>query len=691
MNFNVHKLRNTLKLILSCILSFVFFQTKSQDLCQQTSYVKGDFELSSTTLCLPQMLTVSDKSGGISIKYVFDYQGENLEEVKALSTSQITFDYVSTVKKPETFTILQIGNIAGKVSIACKNITVRPSNVPIYSYTACGSSLLAVNIPQNSFNNFDNYEITIEGAATSVLPAQLPFQLIKTVTMPTQLKVVGKYNDASKGCATPVSNVNVPAYILVTGGIDRPFNPNISQLKLETPSKASLTFTGAYNNSNQTAEHYKLYTYPNGTLPNLNNVIISDIIPGKYTVPIPDSTKSYCFFVQRDKSICGFITEWSSELCTHPLKKVAFVPYQNNLEWAKYPNMLFGLPNNLINNIAVNQQIERIENSSTVSPISISQNAFTYSDNTIDCKNKYCYRLKINTTGQVGFLKYSGQSISNMICVNRSELIANAPTDVYVSANSDNQNAVFFDKTPNWPIDISRWILYKKEDNQYKKIDSLANTPDFVLDKTTAAKAESYKISYVDKCESKSTISDSVSSVFMSFQDPNSLSWNSGRPFDKSGIGLYEVEYLEETSSNIMLSKEESATHHEADLKYYEENAKFRLKIVSDGSPTKTSYSNILKVEVPSNLVLPNIFTPNGDASNDLFGVKGKSDNLQYFSLEIFNRFGEKVVQFSNAKDNWDGKIKGKAAPVGIYFYKMSAKLKNGEVVEKDGTLELIR
>jgi gliding motility-associated-like protein len=395
--------------------------------------------------------------------------------------------------------------------------------------------------------------------------------------------------------------------------------------------------------------------------------------------------------VQREKSICGFITEWSSELCTHPLKKATFVPYQYNLEWTKYPSMLFGIPNNLINNIAVNQQIERIENSSTVSPIAISQNAFTYSDNAVDCKKKYCYKLKVNTSGQVGFLKYASQSISNMICVDRSEIIANAPTDVYLSANADNQNAVFFDKTPNWPIDVNRWILYKKDANQYKKIDSLSNNSDFVLDKTTATKAESYKLSYVDRCESKSAISDSVRSVFMSFQDPNLLNWNIGSPFEKSGIGFYEVEYLEENSDNIKLSKVESATGHEADLKYYEENAMFRLKILSDGSPAKTSYSNTLKVEIPNNLTLPNIFTPNGDAANDMFGVKGKSDNLLYFSLEIFNRFGEKVAQFSNPKDNWDGKIKGKTAPVGIYFYNMSAKLKNGETVKKDGTLELIR
>jgi gliding motility-associated-like protein len=353
--------------------------------------------------------------------------------------------------------------------------------------------------------------------------------------------------------------------------------------------------------------------------------------------------------------------------------------------------MLFGLPNNFISNIAVNQQIVRIENSSSVSPISISQNAFTYTDNTIDCKNKYCYRLKINTSGQVSFLKYSGQSISNMVCLDRSEVIANVPTDVFLSTNTDNQNAVFFNKTPNWPIDVNRWILYKKVGNQYKKIDSLANSSDFVLDKTTAMRPESYKIGYIDKCESKSVISDSVRSVFLSFQDPNLLSWNVGLPFDKSGIGLYEMQYIEENSSNIKIVKIESGTNHEADFKDYEENVKFRLKIESDGSPVKASYSNIFKVDIPSNWIFPNIFTPNDDTVNDLFGVKGKFDSLPIFSLEIFNRFGEKIVQFSSSKDSWDGKIKGKAAPVGIYFYRMSAKLKNGEAVDKDGILELIR
>lgn len=686
-----HKIENRLRLILLSILTFVFFQSKSQDLCQQTSFANGAFDLSGAALCLPQMLTVTDKSSSKNVKYVFNYQGESLDEVKMLATSQITFDYSSLVKKPETFTVLQIGDLKGKVSIACKNLVVRPGNYAIHSYTQCVGGSMVVNIPVHTFNDFDTYEIIVGTNSTTVTRSQLPYQTTKNVVLPTQFKVTGSYNDPAKGCPTPVATTTITSAVLVPGGIDRPFNPNISQVKLETPQKATITFSGSYHASSVAAEQYRLYAYPKGTLPTTSNVIISNIVPGKYSVSIPDSTKSYCYFVQREKTGCGFSTEWSAELCTHPLKSVVFSPYQYKLDWTRYPNTMFGLPSNFITSIFVNQQIERFENTSSVSPITLSANAFTYTDNSITCKNKYCYRVKIKTGGQVGFLKHSGQSLSNLICVDRSSTVAEKPEDVYVSTDFDNKNAVYFDKKPKWPIDINRWVLYKKSNDGFKKIDSLVHPVDFVGDQILTSKSEEYKIGYVDKCESISALSDSIASIFMTYQEPNLLNWKNDIPFSETNIASREIEYLEENTNAIKSLKPVTGNQHEADFEGYNDQAKFRLKTISDSNPQLVSYSNVVKIKVPTNIVLPNVFTPNNDKSNDLFGLKGKSDNIQSFNLQVYNRYGELVVQLSNPTDTWDGIINGKAAPIGIYFYKLSISLKNGESFIKDGTLELLR
>jgi gliding motility-associated-like protein len=77
----------------------------------------------------------------------------------------------------------------------------------------------------------------------------------------------------------------------------------------------------------------------------------------------------------------------------------------------------------------------------------------------------------------------------------------------------------------------------------------------------------------------------------------------------------------------------------------------------------------------PSDLEIPNVFTPNGDAINDFFIVKSVS--LRTINVEIFSRSGLMVYSFfgegETLKDwqGWDGNVNNsssKASP-GVYFY----------------------
>ncbi len=75
----------------------------------------------------------------------------------------------------------------------------------------------------------------------------------------------------------------------------------------------------------------------------------------------------------------------------------------------------------------------------------------------------------------------------------------------------------------------------------------------------------------------------------------------------------------------------------------------------------------------PSKLNIPNFFSPdNGDDKNNVFIIEEES--LHNFSINIFNRTGQEVYQFSGSIKNWEGwngKINNserKAAP-GMYVY----------------------
>jgi gliding motility-associated-like protein len=64
------------------------------------------------------------------------------------------------------------------------------------------------------------------------------------------------------------------------------------------------------------------------------------------------------------------------------------------------------------------------------------------------------------------------------------------------------------------------------------------------------------------------------------------------------------------------------------------------------------------------NVIAPNIITPNGDGINEMLAFK----NLQYFKnnkLQIFNRWGTRLYQDTDYKNNWSGKDYSD----GTYFY----------------------
>ena len=65
-----------------------------------------------------------------------------------------------------------------------------------------------------------------------------------------------------------------------------------------------------------------------------------------------------------------------------------------------------------------------------------------------------------------------------------------------------------------------------------------------------------------------------------------------------------------------------------------------------------------------TNLVLPNIFSPNGDNINDLF--PGLTFPAPLYILEIYDRWGELVYK---GEQDWDGKFNGQNVAIGVYAY----------------------
>jgi gliding motility-associated-like protein len=88
-------------------------------------------------------------------------------------------------------------------------------------------------------------------------------------------------------------------------------------------------------------------------------------------------------------------------------------------------------------------------------------------------------------------------------------------------------------------------------------------------------------------------------------------------------------------------------------------------------------------------IFVPNVFTPNNDGRNDLLLVYG--NYISAIQFNIFNQWGELIFVSNNSSIGWNGTHKGQQQPVGVYTYTLRVVLQDGTIVNKKGSINLIR
>lgn len=73
-------------------------------------------------------------------------------------------------------------------------------------------------------------------------------------------------------------------------------------------------------------------------------------------------------------------------------------------------------------------------------------------------------------------------------------------------------------------------------------------------------------------------------------------------------------------------------------------------------------------------LLIPNIFSPNGDGKNDAFKFQINPNDLTSFNAQIYDRWGKKVVELTSLDQTWDGGN----YPAGTYYWVIEATKKDG-------------
>lgn len=111
-----------------------------------------------------------------------------------------------------------------------------------------------------------------------------------------------------------------------------------------------------------------------------------------------------------------------------------------------------------------------------------------------------------------------------------------------------------------------------------------------------------------------------------------------------------------------------------------------RKGVVCDGEPIKFTIT-VNPLLVSPVVTIPNAFTPNNDGINDTWNIKNL-DQYPNNTVDIFNRYGQKIYSSINYGIPWDGTFKGKNLPSGTYYYVID--LKNGNKT-LSGYVALIR
>lgn len=116
----------------------------------------------------------------------------------------------------------------------------------------------------------------------------------------------------------------------------------------------------------------------------------------------------------------------------------------------------------------------------------------------------------------------------------------------------------------------------------------------------------------------------------------------------------------------------------------------YNVLLVASNGICYDTWTIQIEVIPPMIVTPPNVFTPNGDNSNDLYFVDVQYG--EYFEAVILNRWGHQINTLNSINQGWDGKTDdGKEVEDGVYFIKYKATDFNDKSIEGHTYFHLVR
>lgn len=120
--------------------------------------------------------------------------------------------------------------------------------------------------------------------------------------------------------------------------------------------------------------------------------------------------------------------------------------------------------------------------------------------------------------------------------------------------------------------------------------------------------------------------------------------------------------------------------------------------LMTDENNCQATDSVMILVSINREVYIPNTFTPNGDARNDLFRIRSQFPEgiSEVLAFRIFDRWGELLFEQKDFPPNdsnygWDGTFKGEDVEPGVYIYYTEIRYADGEILTFKGEILLVR
>lgn len=137
----------------------------------------------------------------------------------------------------------------------------------------------------------------------------------------------------------------------------------------------------------------------------------------------------------------------------------------------------------------------------------------------------------------------------------------------------------------------------------------------------------------------------------------------------------YEWRFTKEGSEEPFMVRYEEETTFE----FVESGSTSVALYVTYDSNTEPELISTIKVSISISLLeMPNAFSPNGDGVNDIYKAKDNHKSIIEFHAYIFNRWGQKIYDWTDINSGWDGTHNGKQVAAGVYFVLVKARGADG-------------